>query len=59
MAHVPENLKQYVCANCQVTHAGTPVHVSAADHTFEPPDVCGACGESEFVAATDWVHHHE
>jgi hypothetical protein len=59
MAHVPERVKQYVCTNCQVTHAGTPIHQSGGSHSFEQPESCGACGESDFVATADWVHYHE
>lgn len=59
MSHTPETLVQYVCANCQVTHAGTPIHVSAGEHTFEPPESCGACGESEFVESANWIRHHD
>lgn len=59
MAHSPESVVEYVCESCQVTHAGTPVHISAGEHTFEPPDSCGACGETSFVASEDWIHHHD
>ena len=48
----------YVCENCQVTHAGTPVHQTASEHSFDPPEACGACDATTFVQATDWVHHH-
>jgi len=59
MAHSPETLVQYICTHCQVTHAGTPIHVSSGDHRFEPPETCGACGESEFVSADNWIHSHQ
>lgn len=59
MAHSPENVEKYVCDNCHVTHAGTPVHISAAEHSFEPPESCGACGETEFIPIENWIHHHE
>lgn len=59
MAHVPENVHQYVCATCQTMHAGTPVHESSGDHSWNPPATCGACGENEFVAVDEWIHHHE
>jgi len=59
MAHSPENVVEYVCANCQVTHAGTPMHRSGGDHRFEQPDACGACGGTEFVPTSDWIHYHE
>lgn len=59
MSHTPEKVKQYICRNCQVTHAGTPVHISAAEHTFEPPESCGACGESTFLEFGEWIHHHK
>ncbi|MFB6151823.1 MAG: hypothetical protein ABEJ40_08465, partial [Haloarculaceae archaeon] len=59
MSHIPEKIEQFVCANCQVTHAGTPVHVSSGDHTFEAPESCGACGETEFVPIEEWAHHHD
>jgi hypothetical protein len=59
MAHSPEKATQYVCENCQVTHAGTPIHEGPGEHSFEPPASCGGCGESTFVAVTDWVHHHD
>ena len=49
----------YVCENCQVAHAGTPIHVDAAQHSFEAPDECGCCGETAFVDLTNWVHHHD
>jgi hypothetical protein len=57
MAHVLESVTMYVCESCQVTHAGTPVHVDAAEHRFDVPESCGCCGESTFVEVTDWVHH--
>jgi len=59
MAHSPEEVKRYVCEHCQTIHAGTPVHLGAGQHDFEPPESCGACGESSFVAIRDWIHHHE
>jgi hypothetical protein len=59
MAHSPEQPERYVCASCQITHAGTPVHRSGGDHDFEPPAACGGCGESEFVLLAEWVHHHD
>ncbi|ACV48775.1 MULTISPECIES: hypothetical protein [Halomicrobium] len=59
MAHSPENVVEFVCSNCQVTHAGTPVHRSAGDHQFEPPEACGACGATAFVPTSEWIHHHE
>ena len=59
MAHVPEEPTRYVCENCQITHAGTPIHDSGGEHHFEPPSACGGCGESTFVALADWVHHHD
>lgn len=59
MAHVPENVEQYVCANCQVIHAGTPVHESGGTHSWEAPATCGACGADEFVPVGEWTHHHE
>lgn len=59
MAHLPEEPKRYVCVNCQITHAGTPIHESAGEHSFEAPESCGGCGETEFVLLSEWVHHHE
>ena len=59
MSHTPETVKQYVCSNCQVTHAGTPIHTDTGDHDFEPPTTCGACGETEFVSMTGWIHYHD
>jgi hypothetical protein len=59
MAHVPEEVEQFVCAECQVTHAGTPIHEDAGDHSFEAPTTCGACGADEFVAMSDWIRHHD
>ena len=59
MAHAPEKPVQYVCENCQITHAGTPIHESGGGHTFEPPDSCGGCDESSFIKLTNWVHHHK
>jgi hypothetical protein len=59
MAHAPEHVTRYVCENCQVLHAGTPIHRTAAEHDFEPPAACGGCGESSFVRMQEWVHHHE
>jgi len=59
MAHAPEKPVQYVCENCQITYAGTPIHQSGGEHTFEPPESCGGCGESSFIKLTNWVHHHK
>jgi hypothetical protein len=59
MSHVPERPTRYVCAACQVVHAGTPHHISGAEHSFEPPETCGCCEESEFVELGDWTRHHE
>ncbi|ELZ20589.1 hypothetical protein C475_20038 [Halosimplex carlsbadense 2-9-1] len=58
MAHVAEEPKRYVCERCQVVHAGTPIHESGGDHSFEPPGSCGGCDSSSFVEFGDWVHHH-
>jgi rubredoxin len=59
MAHSPEGIEQYVCTDCQVVYAGTPIHVSASDHRFEPPAECHVCGGTEFVSDTEWVRHHD
>ncbi len=59
MAHSPEKVEEFVCTNCHVTHAGTPVHESPANHNFEAPESCGACGETEFIRTENWVHFHE
>jgi hypothetical protein len=59
MAHSPEQVVEFVCESCQVTHAGTPIHLSAGQHEFEPPESCGACGATEFVQTEEWIHHHE
>lgn len=59
MAHSPEEVAEFVCENCQVTHAGTPVHISSGEHSFEPPESCGACGETEFISTDNWIHHHK
>jgi hypothetical protein len=40
-------------------HAGTPIHISAGEHDFEPPESCGACDASEFVSASNWILHHD
>ncbi|MFB6074291.1 MAG: hypothetical protein ABEJ89_04700 [Haloarculaceae archaeon] len=58
MAHVPERPEQYVCENCHVVHAGTPIHEAGNGHTFEPPEQCGACGETSFIEIEEWTHHH-
>ncbi len=58
MAHSPEHVEEFVCENCQVTHAGTPVQDSSGERAFEPPVSCGACGETEFVPIGEWVRHH-
>jgi len=59
MAHSPEQVKQYVCENCQVTYAGTPVHQDAGQHSWEAPTECSACGATTFVDISNWVHHHD
>jgi hypothetical protein len=59
MAHSPESVEEFVCESCQVIYTGTPVHLSAAEHSFDPPESCGACGATEFVSKADWVRHHE
>ena len=59
MAHAPEDVNQYVCENCQVIHAGTPVHRGPGEHSFDPPEACGACSESRFIEIQNWTTHHE
>lgn len=59
MAHSPEHVKRFVCADCHVVYAGTPIRIEDASHTFEPPEECPVCGDTEFVAEADWIHHHE
>ena len=59
MAHVPENVKQFVCADCHVVHAGTPIHESGGSHSWEEPPACGACASGEFVPMEQWIRHHE
>jgi hypothetical protein len=59
MAHVPEDVKQFVCTSCQVMHAGTPIHESGGEHSFEAPASCGACGANEFTAISNWTRSHE
>lgn len=58
MSHTPEDPERFVCESCQITHAGTPVHSSDGGHSYEPPEACGGCGETSFVAIEDWPHHH-
>jgi len=59
MAHSPENVKEFVCESCQVTHAGTPTQIAPGEHEFEAPEACGACGGGDLVPTEEWVHHHE
>jgi len=59
MAHSPEAVEEFVCENCHITHAGTPIHRDDGGHEFQPPESCGGCGGTEFVRMADWVHHHE
>ncbi|SDF13781.1 hypothetical protein SAMN04488067_102101 [Halorubrum xinjiangense] len=59
MAHSPERVEEFVCEDCQVTHAGTPVQGSSGGHEFEPPVSCGACGGTEFVSTEEWIHHRK
>jgi hypothetical protein len=59
MAHSPESIELYVCDSCQVVYAGTPIHESASDHSFEPPASCETCGGGEFVPASQWARHHD
>lgn len=59
MAHVPEETERYVCTNCQIMHAGTPIHEGPGDHSFEAPANCGACNEDAFVELSDWIHYHD
>jgi hypothetical protein len=49
----------YVCVDCQTVHAGTVVEHTDSGHTYEAPDGCGACAESEFVRLVDWPHLHD
>ncbi|WP_162989741.1 hypothetical protein [Natronorubrum halophilum] len=56
MAHVPEQLDQYVCENCKIVHAGTSTATSGGS---EPPDSCGACGKDVFVQASEWANRYE
>ena len=48
MAHTPERPTEYVCENCNSIVAGV-VDGEPADHTYEPPRDCRACGPSDFV----------
>jgi hypothetical protein len=59
MAHTPEHVKRFVCVDCHLVYAGTPIRTTDTGHTFEPPTVCAVCGETEFVSEADWIHHHE
>ena len=59
MAYNREHVEEFVCEDCQVTHAGTPTQHSSGGHEFEPPASCGACGGTEFVPTEDWIHYHE
>ncbi|WP_135663175.1 hypothetical protein [Halorhabdus rudnickae] len=62
MSHTPDDPEQYVCESCQITHVGTPIHepgTDFAEHDYEPPDACGACGGTSFVRIEEWAHHHE
>jgi len=59
MAHVPEEAEQYVRENYQIIYTCTPIHESASEHSFEPPETCGGCGETESVELSNWVRHHE
>jgi hypothetical protein len=60
MAHAKEDTERFVCENCQITHAGTPIHnEETGNHSFEAPTRCGGCGESSFVSLTEWIHHHK
>jgi hypothetical protein len=59
MAHSPEQPSKYVCAGCQVVHAGTVVEHTDSGHVYDPPAECGACGGTEFVREADWPHRHD
>lgn len=56
MAHTPERPEKYICAECQVLHAGAIVSKNGGDHRYEAPERCGCCGATELVPQERWVH---
>lgn len=59
MSHQPERPQLYVCADCQVVHAGTVIEHTDSGHRYSPPDSCGCCEGTEFVADEQWPHRHD
>lgn len=59
MAHSPESPELYVCDSCQVVYAGTPIHHSGGEHSYEAPGACETCDGGEFVPMNEWAHHHD
>lgn len=53
MSHQPERPQEYVCTDCHVIHAGI-AHGSPGDHSYEPPQSCGACGSESLVKVGEY-----
>ncbi len=56
MAHTPEMPEKYVCAECQVVHAGTVSAQSDGGHRYDAPEECGCCGSTELIEQEMWPH---
>lgn len=56
MAHAPALPEQYVCENCQSVYAGTVSGGSPEHHTYDPPEECAACGNTEFIEIEEYPH---
>lgn len=56
MAHIPETPTQYVCTNCKSVYVGgLSGNTSPSDQKFEPPDVCAACDNPDFIEMSKYA----
>jgi hypothetical protein len=59
MSHTTEDVKRYVCLNCNSVMAGDVAGGSGESHTFSAPDECAACGNDDIVQIGEYPHEAE
>lgn len=49
MSHTPEEVKLYVCLDCNAVMAGDVTGGTGESHQFSAPEKCAACGNDDIV----------
>lgn len=56
MSHSPEEVKLYVCLNCNAVLAGDIAGGTGESHSYSAPGECAACGNDDIVQIGNYPH---